>query len=624
MIMRAVALPIILINLLIGLGSAQAKDNSKVQVLTNKIEPGRFIIYLLPNLKHGDRLFVYMKGMSGNLDPFLGLIDASVDLVTLEKEYRSAIERATSAGKDPLAAIQEIRNKYFLIWDDDSGGGYAAAFEFKIPKDGDYRLMAGGALSIAIGRATFGDYQLLIGLDAPNVLTGNAEPTGETIAILDKAATRAGIRVQEIKGELTSDKTSTFFALNDFNPGDTLYVFIEPTSGDLIPTIVLHDYGEKPVRSGNLEGKQRSGSFEYTFKDGGRNYTLEVSSCCKGEQITTGGYRLLVGVNALEVLTGKALSAGNPVVRRPIEVQVGVKLQQIIQVDQQSEFFHVVATMQMEWTDPALAFSPDTCQCRFKVFTEENFNQFITETGGRWPDFTLYNQQGRRWTQNQYVVILPDGHATYSERFTTNFQTDFDFRKFPFDTQPFLIRIDLLSEEEYYVFSDLKGFSEISKEHGEDEFIISKFDTNVSSQKVSAEWVSSSFTFRFEAPRHLDYYIFRIFIPVFLIIIVTFITFFLNDYVKRIEIASANLLLFIAFSFSLSENYPRLGYLTFLDGIMAITFVINAFAVIYNVYLKWLEMNNKRDKAEHIDKYMDWFYPSGFVLALLTLIIVFF
>src|SRR3989304_8024390 len=186
MIMRAVALPIILINLLIGLGSAQAKDNSKVQVLTNKIEPGRFIIYLLPNLKHGDRLFVYMKGMSGNLDPFLGLIDASVDLVTLEKEYRDAIQRATSAGQDPLAAIQEIRDKYLLIWDDDSGGGYASAFEFRIPQNGDYRLVAAGALSVAIGRATFGDYQLLIGLDAPNVLTGKAETKGENIAILEK------------------------------------------------------------------------------------------------------------------------------------------------------------------------------------------------------------------------------------------------------------------------------------------------------------------------------------------------------------------------------------------------------------------------------------------------------
>lgn len=624
MIMRATALPVILLSLIINLAASWAEEEGKVQVLTGKIEPGRFIIYLLPNLKHGDRLFVCMKGTSGNLDPGIGLIDASVDLVTLEKEYRDAIQRATSAGQDPLAAIQEIRNKYFLIWDDDSGGGYAAAFEFKIPKDGDYRLVAAGALSAAIGRATFGDFKLLIGLDAPNVLIGKAEATGETIAFLDKATTRAGVSVQEITGELTSDKSSTFYALNDFKPGDTLYVFIEATSADLIPTIVLHDYGKKPVRSANLTGKQKSGSLEYTFKDGGRNYTLEVSSCCKGEQIKTGGYGLLLGVNAPEVLTGEAVNFGSPVIRRPIEVQVGVKLQQIIQVDQQSEFFNVVATMQMEWTDPGLAFSPDTCQCRFKVFTEENFNQFITETGGRWPDFTIYNQQGSRWTQNQSVVILPDGHATYSERFTTNFQTDFDFRKFPFDTQPFLIRIDLLYPEEYYVFSDLKGFSEISKEHGEDEFIISKFDTDVSSQKATTEWVSSRFTFRFEAPRHLDYYVFRIFIPVSLIIIVTFITFFLNDYVKRIEIASANLLLFIAFSFSLSENYPRLGYLTFLDGIMAITFVINAFAVIYNVYLKWLEMNNKRDKAEHIDKYMDWFYPSGFVLALLTLIIVFF
>src|SRR3990170_7096671 len=425
MIMRVVALPVILLSLMINMAASWAEEEGKVQVLTGRIEPGSFITYLLPHLKHGDRLFVYMRGTSGNLDPGIGLIDASLDVVALEKEYRDAIQRATSAGQDPLAAIQEIRDKYLLIWDDDSGGGYASAFEFRIPKNGDYRLVAAGALSVAIGRATFGDYQLLIGLDAPNVLTGKAEPTGETIAILDKAATRAGIRVQEIKVELTSDKTSTFFALNDFNPDDTLYVFIEATSGDLIPTIVLHDYGKKPVRSGNLEGKQRRGSFEYTFKDGGRNYTLEVSSCCKGEKVTTGGYRLLVGVNAPEVLTGKAVSAGNPVVRRPIEVQVGVKLQQIIEVDQQSEFFHVVATMQMEWTDPALAFSPDTCQCRSKVFTEENFNQFITETRGRWPDFTLYNQQGRRWTQNQYVVILPDGHATYSERFTTNFQTDF-------------------------------------------------------------------------------------------------------------------------------------------------------------------------------------------------------
>src|SRR3972149_10850894 len=93
MIMRSITFLVILINLLIGLGSAQAKGNGKVQVLTGKIEPGRFIIYLLPNLKQGDRLFVYMKGTSGNLDPGIGLMDASLDLVSFLKKFGRSVKK---------------------------------------------------------------------------------------------------------------------------------------------------------------------------------------------------------------------------------------------------------------------------------------------------------------------------------------------------------------------------------------------------------------------------------------------------------------------------------------------------------------------------------------------------
>ena len=90
------------------------------------------------------------------------------------------------------------------------------------------------------------------------------------------------------------------------------------------------------------------------------------------------------------------------------------------------------------------------------------------------------------------------------------------------------------------------------------------------------------------------YYLFRIFVPILLIISVSYVTFFLKDFTKRIEVATGNLLLFIAFSWSLAEDYPRMGYLTFVDVIMAITFVINTLVVIYNVYLKWLENNDRQ------------------------------
>ena len=104
----------------------------------------------------------------------------------------------------PLLDLPELRDQYSLAWDDDSGPGYSAALQFIAPEDGDYYLLAGSSLSAA-GRSTSGDYRLLLGLDAPQVLDGTAEPTGATIAVQDQAALATHL-VQEISGSLGEDK----------------------------------------------------------------------------------------------------------------------------------------------------------------------------------------------------------------------------------------------------------------------------------------------------------------------------------------------------------------------------------------------------------------------------------
>jgi hypothetical protein len=50
---------------------------------------------------------------------------------------------------------------------------------------------------------------------------------------------------------------------------------------------------------------------------------------------------------------------------------------------------------------------------------------------------------------------------------------------------------------------------------------------------------------------------------------------FFKDFGRRIEAAAASVLLFIAFRFSPANNDPRLGCITFLDGVMAVTLVVN-------------------------------------------------
>jgi hypothetical protein len=606
------------LNQVMGLGAAQAQEGGQVQVLTGKVDQrAAGAWYLLPSLKQGQTLYVYVEGTSNNLDPLAALGDSSVKAGTLGGQFASDIEQAIREGRDPLRVLPEFADKYFLAWDDDSGQGYAASVEFLVPADGDYQLL----VTNSPFNETFGTYRLLVGLDAPQVLTGEAQPTGADLVITQDVPGSAGVAVQEITGSLTEAKPSTFLFLNDLEPDDTLNVFIEATSGDLIPAVVLEDFGSKPVRSGDYLADRSQASLEYHFPDGGSNYRLNIS----GAENSTGDYRLLLGRNAPEVLSGQAAPGEELIARQPIQAEVGVRLQQITDVDQKAENYGAVVSIRMEWDDPVLAFSPEDCNCAFKLFTQKDFDKFIAETEGQWPEFTLFNQQNNRWTQNRLVVVEPDGHAIYFERFTTTFQApDFDFRQFPFDTQQFFIRVDSLFGEDFVLFSDLAEFTEVGDQLGEEEFYVIDSDTQVTSETATTGNVTSRYSFGFVAKRHLAFYILRIFVPLGLILVVSWFTFFLRDYTKRIEATSANLLVFVAFNFTIGSDLPRLGYLTFMDAILVAAFAFSVFVVVYNVFLKWLELTDREARAHRFDRFMIWLYPLGYLLAFGSVALLFF
>ena len=274
---------------------------------------------------------------------------------------------------------------------------------------------------------------------------------------------------------------------------------------------------------------------------------------------------------------------------------------------------------------PQAGLQPRFLQLPFKLFTQKDFDKFIALTGGNWPEFTLFNQQNNRWTQNRLVVVEPDGHAIYFERFTTTFQApDFNFRQFPFDTQQFFIRVDSHFGEDFVLFSDLAEFTEVGDPLGEEEFYVTDSDTQVTSETATTGNIASRYSFRFVAKRHLAFYILRIFVPLGLILLVSWFTFFLRDYTKRIEATSANLLVFVAFNFTIGGDLPRLGYLTFMDAILVAAFAFSVFVVVYNVFLKWLELTDREARAHGIDRYMIWLYPLGYLLAFGSVALLFF
>lgn len=594
-------------------GTLQARETRRVQEITGQVElKERPFYYTLPNLRKGQTLYVFMQGTSNSLDPFVALLKPGTDVTTLRQDYLKEEKRLVDAGRDPLVVMPEVLSRFTLKWDDDSGPGYASVFTYHIPQDGDYQLLATSTLA----RPTFGNYRLLLGLNAPEVLTGRAQPAGDPIAVRHRLTRRYESKVEELFGAISPQERYRFYLLPKMRTGETLSVFVEATAGDLKPIVVLYDYGEKPLASANFQGRQTQGTFSFTFPEEADNCRLKITGQRLDGTMSTGDYRLVLGLNTPQVLTGEVKGTGQEIVKGATLVKIGFNLQQITAVDQRAENFSVAGTLGLQWQEPKLAFSPDSIQNRVKVFTGERFFQYVQNNNIVVPDFTIFNQQGKRWTQNAVAVVWPDGKVEYYERFTTTLQApDFNFRRFPFDTQKFFIRVDNLWPEWYFAFGPLEGFSQVGQRLGEEEWVITQHKVTFDSVMENYGRPVSRFIFAFHAKRHHTYYVFRILLPLIIIIVVSWFSFFLKDYNKRVDVAGANLLIFIAFNFTIATELPRLGYLTFMDTLLVTTFIITGVVVIISYQLRRMIDAGKQARVTRIDKYIRWLYPVAYIVG---------
>jgi hypothetical protein len=613
------SLLIFLSALAAGSQPAFADNRKEVQEIRGYLSTEEGVVYRIPRLKRGEKLSVYVEGISGDLDPLVVLIKPGVATDPLRALTLKKAERSLKRGQGPLEALSKILDENSLIWNDDYKGSYAAAFQYTIPADGSYRLLVRSTLT----RETTGTYRLYVGVNAPEVLKGHARQN-KSFVLLDQASATSAKGMVASRGTLSAKNYFRFYTLQDMSKGETLYVYVAATSGNLKPVVTLYDFGEKPLRIDNFSREKSTAAFQYTFARKTRNCRIEISGKSRGGAVTAGGYRIILGIDEPAVLSGQGKTMGRDILKKPIPVKIGIKMQQITNVDQKSENFGVVASLIMEWQDPALAFDPEKSTESVKLYTGDSFSREMSRSGTLWPEFTLFNQQGNRWVQTRTVAVFPDGRAIYLERFSTVLQApDFDFRKFPFDSQRFFIRVDSVLPDWFFVFVPKAGYSETGRQLGEEEWLITKFSTNIEQADIAGRPVSR-FNFLFKARRHLAYYIFRIFLPIFIILCVSWVVFFLKDYGKRIDVAAGNLLLFIAFNFTISNDLPRLGYLTFMDAIMISSFVVTALVLILSVFLKRWATEGKEDLAQRIDKYVvRWLYPLAYIAAVAAVVLLF-
>ncbi len=622
---------IVAVALALGLGLALAALSAQtsaaltvgapaVQVLEGVVRAGDFAAYRLDGLKRGDRISGHLLGASGNLSPVLALVALPFDSAAFRQQFKKDTDKAVRAGDSLRAALDKLAAAFFLAWGAGGDAGYDAELNGTAPVDCEYKVLVAGEpapVSGAEGGAepSFGRFRLVLGLNPVAAISQDSRAVGAAFAREDLGINPAESQLQTITGELSPARPRVFWTLNTFDTGDTLSVRIENTDGKPPPVVRLLDFGQKILARSALDADGRTAVLSYEFKAPAEEFRLRLS----GDEESFGAFRVKLG-NNVGAAERVGEDHGAPVVRPPTPVTISIQLDQISSIAQRDGKFSVVATMRMQWRDPGYAFSPGSCKCNFKTFDLSGFRRFIEDRHLRWPEFIIYNLQGRRTNQGVLIFVDSSGTARYMERFSAALQApDLDFRQFPFDSQNFYIHIDSIYSNERYKFISSPTKNALGSKVGVDEWVVSGFDTSTS----LTDEMRSRFTFHIVTKRHLGYYIMKIFMPLMIILMTSWATFLLKDYNKRIDVTGAHLLLFVAFNFTISNDLPRLGYITFMDTILASAFVVGALLIVLNVYLKRRESAGRLEEIRHTDRVLLTLYPVGYFLPWLIAMIGF-
>jgi hypothetical protein len=308
----------------------------------------------------------------------------------------------------------------------------------------------------------------------------------------------------------------------------------------------------------------------------------------------------------------------------PTKVAIGLYLLGLSHVDPPSApfpSFGAEVFLDLVWHDPRLAFDPQEAEVDRKVYQDHAVEVQLDEMW--WPNFELENGEGQRHIAARTLVIEPDGKVEYTERFDSRFHMEVDLRTFPFDQQTFHVEIESFAwNERHLVFEPLEkkmGFDE--SVHTLEWNVLGVVSRMESTQEVRSPVKFSKLVVEIRAERQSGYYLWKLLLPILLIVSFTWSTFWMTGEAAgtRMQRSFIALLTLVAFYQVLAGNLPRISYLTFLDGIAFLAFASVGITIVQIVLAQRAAQRGAPERVERLDVLARWLVPSFFVVGLVAL-----
>lgn len=237
------------------------------------------------------------------------------------------------------------------------------------------------------------------------------------------------------------------------------------------------------------------------------------------------------------------------------------------------------------------------------------------------PRLQIVNRRNLTTTFPDLVEISPGGDVTYRQRFWGDFSQPMDLRDFPRDRQVFTVEIVAsgFTPEEVDLATAKFATYGLREELSLPDWNVEEWNAEVISlpsvrdERRLVRLVKFSFTAR----RKTGYYLYKIILPLILIVAMSWVVFWIDPKEGGIQIgvSMSAMLTLIAYRFAIGADVPKVSYVTRMD-IFMIGGTVLIFATLMEVIVtSTLASGGRLELARRIDRWARVLFPLLFALV---------
>lgn len=242
-----------------------------------------------------------------------------------------------------------------------------------------------------------------------------------------------------------------------------------------------------------------------------------------------------------------------------------------------------------------------------------------------WPNTDILNGRDLSKLLPKRAEIDSEGNVLYRQRYYGNLACPLNLKEFPFDKQELPITIISYGNtpKNIELIFDHNGSGSVEGFSNADWSIEKGFGSvdvfkAYSSGQSRVEYQLPIAIFQFKAKRHVFYYIWKVIIPLLVIVMMSWAIFYIepDQVAPQLGLAATSILTLIAFLFSLGKILPPIAYLTKIDFFVYTSLGLVFLAFAEAVITINLSGSGNFERAKRIDRFSRWLFPMLFLLIL--------